>query len=49
MYEEGLRALLPCFTSTDYEFHGKYWDFPRLQCSTKTAPITPSAFVGRVF
>ena len=29
MYEEGLRALLPCFTSTDYEFHGKYWDFPR--------------------
>ncbi len=29
MYEEGLRAMLPCFTSTDYEFHGKYWDFPR--------------------
>ena len=29
MYEEGLRALLPCFTSTDYGFHGKYWDFPR--------------------
>jgi alkanesulfonate monooxygenase SsuD/methylene tetrahydromethanopterin reductase-like flavin-dependent oxidoreductase (luciferase family) len=29
MYEEGLRALLPCFTSTDYAFEGKYWQWPR--------------------
>jgi len=29
IYEEGFRAMLPCFTSTDYEFEGKYWKFPR--------------------
>lgn len=29
IYEEGLRALLPCFTSTDYAFDGKYWQWPR--------------------
>lgn len=29
IYEEGLRALLPCFTSTYYGFDGKYWQWPR--------------------
>jgi alkanesulfonate monooxygenase SsuD/methylene tetrahydromethanopterin reductase-like flavin-dependent oxidoreductase (luciferase family) len=29
MWEEGLQALIPCFTKTDWEFHGKYFDFPR--------------------
>ena len=29
IYEEGFRAMIPCFTSTDWEFHGQYWDFPR--------------------
>ena len=28
MYEEGLRAMLPCFTSEDYGFEGKYWQWP---------------------
>jgi len=28
IYEEGLRALLPCFTSTDYAFDGKYFQWP---------------------
>ncbi|NKB97350.1 MAG: LLM class flavin-dependent oxidoreductase [Pseudomonadales bacterium] len=29
IYEEGLQALLPCFTSSDYGFEGKYWQWPR--------------------
>ena len=29
IYEECFRAMIPCFTSTDWEFHGEYWDFPR--------------------
>lgn len=29
IYEEGFRAMLPCFTSTDYAFDGKYWQWPR--------------------
>ena len=29
IYEEGFRAMLPCFTSTDYGFEGKYWQWPR--------------------
>lgn len=28
IYEEGLRAMLPCFTSEDYGFEGKYWQWP---------------------
>nr|MCS5575074.1 LLM class flavin-dependent oxidoreductase [Pseudomonadales bacterium] len=28
IYEEGFRAMLPCFTSTDYGFEGKYWQWP---------------------
>lgn len=29
MWEEAMQALMPCFTKTDWEFHGKYFDFPR--------------------
>ncbi|MEM7020537.1 MAG: LLM class flavin-dependent oxidoreductase [Pseudomonadota bacterium] len=29
IYEEGFRAMIPCFTSEDFEFHGEYWNFPR--------------------
>jgi len=28
IYEEGFRAMLPCFTSTDYGFEGKYFNWP---------------------
>ncbi|MEM6999226.1 MAG: LLM class flavin-dependent oxidoreductase [Pseudomonadota bacterium] len=28
IYEEGFRAMLPCFTSQDYGFEGKYWKWP---------------------
>ena len=28
IYEEGFRAMLPCFTSHDYGFEGKYWQWP---------------------
>lgn len=28
IYEEGFRAMLPCFTSSDYGFEGKYWQWP---------------------
>ena len=28
IYEEGFRAMLPCFTSTNYAFEGKYWQWP---------------------
>ena len=28
IYEEGFRAMLPCFTSQDYGFEGKYWQWP---------------------
>ncbi|MEM7100134.1 MAG: LLM class flavin-dependent oxidoreductase [Pseudomonadota bacterium] len=28
IYEEGFRAMLPCFTSEDYGFEGKYWKWP---------------------
>ena len=27
-WEEGVRALIPAFTSTSWEWHGQYWDFP---------------------
>jgi alkanesulfonate monooxygenase SsuD/methylene tetrahydromethanopterin reductase-like flavin-dependent oxidoreductase (luciferase family) len=27
-WEEGVRALVPAFTRTAWEWHGKYWDFP---------------------
>lgn len=29
MWEENIKALMPCFTKTDWEFHGKFFDFPR--------------------
>jgi alkanesulfonate monooxygenase SsuD/methylene tetrahydromethanopterin reductase-like flavin-dependent oxidoreductase (luciferase family) len=29
MWEEGIRALIPCFTQDGCEFHGEFWDFPR--------------------
>ena len=28
MWEEGIRALIPCLTQDSVEFHGDYWDFP---------------------
>ena len=28
MWEEGIRALIPCFTQNSFEFHGEFWDFP---------------------
>ena len=27
MWEEGIRALIPCLTQDSVEFHGKYWDW----------------------
>jgi luciferase family oxidoreductase group 1 len=27
-WEEAVRALIPCFTETAWEFHGRYFDFP---------------------
>jgi luciferase family oxidoreductase group 1 len=27
-WEEAVRALIPCFTETAHEFHGRYFDFP---------------------
>ena len=28
MWEEGIRALIPCFTQESWEWHGTHWDFP---------------------
>jgi alkanesulfonate monooxygenase SsuD/methylene tetrahydromethanopterin reductase-like flavin-dependent oxidoreductase (luciferase family) len=28
MWEEGIRALVPCFTEEKVEFHGEFWDWP---------------------
>ena len=28
MWEEAIRAMVPCFTEPSWEFHGEYWDFP---------------------
>jgi alkanesulfonate monooxygenase SsuD/methylene tetrahydromethanopterin reductase-like flavin-dependent oxidoreductase (luciferase family) len=27
MWEEGIQALIPCFTEPSFEFHGKYWEW----------------------
>jgi alkanesulfonate monooxygenase SsuD/methylene tetrahydromethanopterin reductase-like flavin-dependent oxidoreductase (luciferase family) len=29
VFEEGFQAMVPCFTKSDWEFHGEHWDFPR--------------------
>jgi alkanesulfonate monooxygenase SsuD/methylene tetrahydromethanopterin reductase-like flavin-dependent oxidoreductase (luciferase family) len=28
MWEEGIRALVPCFVEQKLEFHGEFWDWP---------------------